>query len=260
MSDDRHDRIMNDLTVGRVIRAVRIRKGWRQVDVAVRASVSQQEVSLIELGRLDAVCLRTLRKVGTALEVDLPLAPRWRGPELDRLLDAEHAALVDAVIRILHADAWEALPEWTFNHYGERGSVDVVAWHPATRTLLIVEVKTRIVDVQDLLATHGRKVRIAPLLLADEREWRPTTVGALLVVPEGSVRKVVARHAATFASAYPARTREVRQWLRVPRGPLRGIAFLPATSGASAEGGDPRTWTTTTSGTSRSRERRRRVD
>jgi transcriptional regulator with XRE-family HTH domain len=221
---------MNDLTVGRVIRAIRVRKGWRQADVAVRASVSQQEVSLIELGRLEEVCLRTLRKVGKALDVEVPLAPRWRGPELDRLLDADHAALVDAVIRILRADAWETLPEWTFNHFGERGSVDVVAWHPATRTLLIVEVKTRIVDVQELLATHGRKVRIAPLVLAEERSWRPATIGAVLVVPEGAARKVIARHPATFHSAYPARTREVRRWIQAPRGPLRGIAFLPATS------------------------------
>jgi transcriptional regulator with XRE-family HTH domain len=221
---------MNDLTVGKVIRAVRRRKSWRQADVAIRAVVSQQEVSLVELGRLEEVCLRTLRRIGKALEIDLPLAPRWRGPELDRLLDADHAALVELVVRILRAEGWEVMPEWTFNHYGERGSVDVLAWHPDSRTLLIVEVKTSIVDVQDLLAAHGRKVRVAPLVVPGERDWRPIAVGAVLVVVDGTARKVIARHEATFANAYPARTREVKRWLRAPSGSIRGVLFLPPTS------------------------------
>jgi hypothetical protein len=43
-----------------------------------------------------------------------------------------------------------------------------VGWHAETRTLLIIEVKSRIADVQDLHATMDRKCRVVPGLLARE--------------------------------------------------------------------------------------------
>lgn len=242
---------MNDITVGRVIRAIRVRKGWRQVDVSVRCGVSQQLISDIELGRLEDVCLKTLRDVCRSLDIELSFAPRWRGPELDRLLDADHAALVDLLIRMLRAAAWETLPEWTFNHYGERGSIDILAWHEPTRTLLIIEVKTRIVDVQALLASHGRKVRIAPLVLSKERGWTPLAVGRLLVLPEGSTpRHEVSRHAATFEATYPARNRTVRDWLGAPVGSLGGLLFLRVTAPGGIRRGATRVRTADRSGAS----------
>ena len=39
---------MQDARLGAIFRAVRIRRGWRQIDVATRARVSRAEVSLIE--------------------------------------------------------------------------------------------------------------------------------------------------------------------------------------------------------------------
>ena len=59
--------------------------------------------------------------------------------------------------------------EYTFNHYGERGSVDVVAYHAGHRALLIVEVKTRLTDLQAFLASFGRKLRVVPALVRDDR-------------------------------------------------------------------------------------------
>lgn len=41
----------------------------------------------------------------------------------------------------------------SFNHYGDRGRYDILAFHPPTGILLVVEVKTGIGDVQ---ATLGR--------------------------------------------------------------------------------------------------------
>ena len=237
MSEETQTRRVNDVTVGKVFRAIRIRRGWRQIDVSVRCGVSQQEISDIELGRLEDVCVRTIRRVARHLDIDLPFAPRWRGPELDRLLDADHATIVEAVLRLLRAEAWESAPEWTFNHYGERGSIDILAWHEPTRTLLIIEVKSRIVDLQDLLSSHDRKVRIAPIVVPGERGWEPLAVGRLLILPEGSThREAAARHAATFREAYPDRNRAVRAWLAAPVGPLRGLLFLRTTPGGVRRG------------------------
>jgi transcriptional regulator with XRE-family HTH domain len=61
---------MDDQRLGRAIRALRHRLSWRQVDLGHRAGVSQDLISLVERGRLDAMPLRTIRAVAAAL--DLP--------------------------------------------------------------------------------------------------------------------------------------------------------------------------------------------
>lgn len=222
---------MDDVRVGQVLRAIRRRRGWRQADVALRAGVSQQTVSLVELGRLGQVDLATLRRVGDSLGATLEFNPRWRGPELATLLDSDHAALVDAVIGRLAAARWEVVAEWTFNHYGERGSVDVVAWRPDHRALLVIEVKSRIVEVGQLHAGVDRKLRIAGSLLPDERGWRARHVGGIVVLPDDRAAYAsVQRHRSLFAVSFPARTVEVRRWIARPAGPLRGLWILPPTN------------------------------
>jgi transcriptional regulator with XRE-family HTH domain len=157
---------MDDLRAGSIIRAVRRRRGWRQCDVAARASVPQSTVSEIECGLVESLQLRTLRAVCAALEIRLALDLSWRGAELPRLLDSRHALLVERVVAILAAAGWEVVVEYTFSVFGERGSVDVLAWRPSERALLIVEVKTELSDLQNLLSVLDRKARLVPGLVA----------------------------------------------------------------------------------------------
>lgn len=225
---------MLDLQVGAVFRAVRRRLGLTQEQVARLAGVSQQTISRLERGRLEEVGLRAARRVAAALEIELPLAPRWRGGELHRLLDRQHAAMVDQVVTELRRAGWEAQVEYTFSHFGERGSVDVLGWQAAQDALLMVEVKSRLLDLQDLYATSDRKKRLVPKLLAKERGWRIRAVGQVVVVPSTTFeREVVRRHRASFEAAFPARTVAIRRWLRDPSGSLQGIWFLRPTRAAS---------------------------
>jgi hypothetical protein len=130
-------------------------------------------------------------------------------------------------VRELQALGWETAVEFGFNHYGERGSIDIVGWHAATRSLLLIEAKTLIVNVQELLSSMERKERLAPRLLAAERGWKPASVSTLLVIRESHpARDVLARQAATFDSALPVRTRAARRWLRAPVGRLAGVMFV----------------------------------
>jgi transcriptional regulator with XRE-family HTH domain len=212
--------------VGSVIRAVRIRRGLRQSDVAAAAGVSRPMVSLIECGGLERTPLRVVRRVAGALGVSLQLAPRWRGAELAKLLDERHAVMVREVVRRLTAIGWQALPEHSFNVRGEQGSIDVLAWHPPTRGLLSVEVKTKLADLQDLLSKMDRKRRLAPTL-ARELGWRPLVVGSVLVLlGQTWARNAVDRFDPIFEAALPARTAEIHRWLRQPDRDLRGIWFL----------------------------------
>jgi transcriptional regulator with XRE-family HTH domain len=222
-----HDPQMDDLAVGRALRAVRRRAGWRQRDVADRAGVSQRLVSIAEAGQLERLSIARLRAIGRVLEVRLAVEAQWRGGLLPRLLDEEHAGLVNQVAALLRRREWELLVEYTFNHFGDRGSVDLVGWHARHRAMVLVEVKSRIDDVQDLHAAFARKRRIVPPLLARERGWRPSSIGQLLVVGEASAqRRLVARHGHIFLASFPQRGHEARSWLVSPVGPLAALWFL----------------------------------
>lgn len=223
-----HTSTMDDRRVGEIIRAVRRRAGLTQARLAARAATSQAVVSDLERGRLEEVGLRLARRGCAALDIRLPLAPRWRGADLYRLLDESHAALVDATIAQLDVLGWQCSPEFTFSHYGERGSADIVAWHADTAVLLIVEVKSRLVDLQDTIASMNRKCRLVPPLTASEHGWRAHSVGLVLVVPASTTTYgVVQGHGALFRAALPARSRAVRRWLSRPSGGLRGVWFVP---------------------------------
>jgi len=121
---------------------------------------------------------------------------------------------------------WELVLEYSFSRYGERGSVDIVGWHPPTRSLLIVEVKSRLWDIQETLMKLDRKRLLVPPLLAADRLWRAERIGAVLALPDSRAdRRAFADHATIFAAALPSRGRAVGRWLRRPDGDLSG-AFM----------------------------------
>lgn len=220
-------RPMDDVRVGRLLRTVRQHLELRQIDVARKAGVSQKVVSDLELGRLEAVGLPKLRRVAAVLGVSVHVDARWRGGEADRLIDRAHAALVEQTIAVLRTADWSVAPEFTFNHFGDRGSVDVLAFHAGARTLLIVEVKATLTDIQSMLGSLSRKVRVVPGLAESELGWDAAAVGHLLVVA-GTKRNraVVAGHRSTFDAAFPARSRSCRSWVARPRGSLAGLWFV----------------------------------
>jgi transcriptional regulator with XRE-family HTH domain len=153
---------MEDVRIGLVVRRLRRRLGWRQDDLAARARIAQSTVSLVERGHIDRLTLRTIRRIFDALEARLDLVPRWQGAALDRLLDERHARLAGAVVAVLRSEGWQVAVEATYSQFGERGSIDVLAWHPATRLVLVVEVKSEFVTVEATLRPLDAKARLAP--------------------------------------------------------------------------------------------------
>lgn len=146
--------------VGSVCRALRIRRRWRQSDLAATAHVSRGDVSRLERGCVGELRLDDALRIFVALGARLDLVPRWQGGELDRLLNARHSAMHDSVARYLVSqDGWQFAPEVSFSIRGERGIIDILAWHPATRTVLVIELKTEIVHINELMGTIDRKRR-----------------------------------------------------------------------------------------------------
>ncbi len=225
-----------DLTrVARLVVAVRRDNHLRQVDLAKKANVGQGIVSRIERGDFGGMALQTIDRVARELQIDLRLEARWHGGAGDRLVDRDHARLVEMVVATLGRLGWDVLVEFSFNVYGERGSVDVLAFHPGTRSLLIVEVKTRLTDLQAFLASFGRKVRLVPGVVRAERGWDVDAIGRLLVAADSSTnRAIVRRHQATFDTSFSGRAQEVRRWIEAPTGELDAIWFVGRGVGAPA--------------------------
>jgi hypothetical protein len=93
--------------------------------------------------------------------------------------------------------------------------------------VLAVEVKTALVDLQDMAATVDRKLRLAPVL-ARERGWRPAGVGAWVVVTdERSNRRRLGQHHNLLRASFPDDGRTMRRWLRHPDTPIRALSFWP---------------------------------
>jgi hypothetical protein len=182
---------------------------------------------------LEGVGMGKLRRVAAAFEVRLVVEPRWRGAALDRMLGSRHASMSEVVTRLLIAAGWEVRPEVSFNHYGERGVVDLVAWHVATRTVLLVELKTELADINDLLATTDRRRRLAATIV-DPFRWKPVRVGQWVVVADSRTnRRRLAQHAAVLRTAFPADGRSVGGWLRKPDSDVSALWFLTDSDGSS---------------------------
>lgn len=210
---------MDEQRLGRSIRALRHRLGWRQSDLAIKCGLSQSAVSRLERGHLAGSTFDAVERAVAALGAELDVRIRWRGEELDRLLDAVHAAMVDRLIETLKPMGWQCVAEVTFMVAGERGSVDLLAWHEPSRRLLIVEAKSVVPDMQQMLSAFDRKARLGPTIAA-RRGWPVSGVARAIVLAGTTAnRRRVEAFSATLRSALPNDGRTMRRWLADPIGP-----------------------------------------
>ena len=218
---------MDDVRIGRYLRALRRRAGLSQAQLSARVGVGQTTVSLVERGHLDTLALRTIRRLFAGVDARVDGVVSWRGGALDRLLDERHAALVEHVVRLLTALGWRVAVELTFNHFGDRGSIDVLGFHEASGSAVVVEVKSEIASAEETNRRLDVKVRVAPEVVEREFGRRPAVVSRLLVLPESSTaRRRIDELSGTFRAALPVRGVQVRRWLREPHGRIAGVVFV----------------------------------
>ena len=144
------------------------------------------------------------------------------------MINVRHSALHESLARsFLALPDWVLAPEVSFSIRGERGVIDIFAWHAATRTLLVIELKTEIVDVNDLMGKVDRKRQLA-VEIGRERGWHALTVAVWVIVADSKTnRRRVTAHGTTLRAAFPADGRSVAGWLREPRQPIARLSFWP---------------------------------
>ena len=186
-------------------------------------------VSRLERGDLAGMTLQSVDRIAVTLGASVFVQLRWQGEQLDRLIDAAHAALQQLVAEQLAALGWLVRVEVSFNHFGDRGRVDVLAFHPAQGIVLVVEIKSALGDLQETLGRLDVKVRVARHVARD-LGWTNAAVvlPALVVGDSRAARRTVASHEALF-ERYDLRGRVAVAWLRRPtRERPRGILWFVA--------------------------------
>jgi hypothetical protein len=218
---------MNRSRLARLHRMLRHRQRLTQEGLAAKAGVGQWVVRQIEAVALDRLRLSDIERSFDALGCRLKLTAYFNGAAAERLLDEGHAALLGAFVTLLKRRDWVTRVEVSFSEWGERGSIDILAWHPAERALLVIEVKTELAGLDATLRPLDVKIRLAPVIAAKRFGWERRFVARVLVLPEdSSARRAVKRHGSVLDAELPARSRELRAWVRRPSQPTAGIWFL----------------------------------
>src|SRR5262245_56636823 len=216
---------MDDLRVGALLRVLRLRRGLRQVDVAMLAGVSDATVSRAERGQVASLSVATVRQIARVLEARLDLSLWTRAGDVERVASGRHAELVEVLIETLVGLGWTVRPEVSFNVRGERGIVDIVAWHGPSRSILLIEVKTEIVDVAELFGTFDRKRRLAQDI-ARLLGFDPLAISTALVVADTATNhRRIAQHRATFGAVLAHGGKRFRAYIARPAGSIDALAF-----------------------------------
>jgi hypothetical protein len=163
------------------------------------------------------------------LDVDIDLVVR--GPvQIDgpRRHDRAHAICSAYVQRRLEAAGWFVAREVRIEDGRYLGWIDLLAFDPASSTLLVIEIKTQIDDVGGIERSIDWHVRGA-YRAAQRLGWRAEHIAAWLVaLATDEVDAELRRNRTIWASAFPHRAPEMADAIRVPPGPLpgRGLALV----------------------------------
>lgn len=217
----------DDDRLARAARALRRREGLLQRDLTAPGR-SRHFVLQLESGGAPNLRLKDIRDHFARFGASVRVTAWWNGAELDRLIDGEHARVLGTSIDWLRRLGWDRIDsEVTFNHFGDRGSIDLFAAQELTRSVVVGEIKSAWGSLEETLRSIDVKARLAPQLAAERFGFAPLNIAVLLAFPaERTARRIAERHSAVLDAAFPARTMDVRRWLRRPSGHMRGLWFV----------------------------------
>lgn len=197
-------------TFARLCRDTRISLDLSQRELAVAAGVSHGYVAELEGGRANP-SLAVVERIGEVLGLRLELAstpPIVMEPVRQR--DLVHARCSAYVDRRFRAAGWLTRREVEVVHGRWHGWIDLLAFDPRTRTLVLVEVKTRLDDVgsaERQLAWYERHLPEQ----ARRAGWRPIRTSSwLLLLASDEVESAVRANRAALDIAFPDRARTMR--------------------------------------------------
>lgn len=205
------------LSLGASLSRIRTEIRWSQHELSRRTGVSQSTISRIEAARLDDVPLGTvavlLEAMGGRLRVEAE-AP-FLG-DRGRQVDPAHARMSGYVTRRLDRSGWLVATEVEVGGNRSRGWIDILAFSPATRNVLVIELKTELHDIGAIDRTLGWYEREA--WAASRRlGWRPAVVAScLLLLMTVQNDAAIRLNRDVLRLVFPTRSRSLNAWVTGP--------------------------------------------
>lgn len=204
--------------------------GWTQAELSERAAVSRSLVAKVE-SRRGNVSLLTVAAACDALGIRVAL--KFEAPFLaDRRsqLEPAHARGVAYVQRCLERAGWRVAREVEIHHGRSHGRIDLLALHPDTEALLVVEYKTELRDLGLVERTLAWYERAAPEA-ARQLGWRPCSVASALLLLATEANEIrLAENRLALAVSFGVRAPELRRRLADPGRawpePARALALV----------------------------------
>ena len=195
--------------LGLIVRDIRSALGWSQRRLAATARVSQAWVSLIERGRCPDASIETIDRLLCAMGATLTFDVRAPFLANQRQRDLVHVRCSIHVARRLERAGWKVAREVEVRGNRSRGWIDLLAWHPGTGLILVIEVKTELRDLGAIERTFGWYEREA-WAAARRLGWRPRRVlGVLLVLSTAEVDERVRANRDALFREFPLRARQL---------------------------------------------------
>ena len=171
------------ITFAQLCRTTRRRLGLTQQQLGEAVGISHGYIARIELGQADP-SLGLVERIAAALELDVELESR--APVV--IGEGRQRDLV---------------------HARSHGWIDLLAFDPTTRTLLVIEIKTRLDDIGAIERQLGWYQRSA-FEVAERLGWRPRRVlGWLLILASDEVEGVIRANEELLSRAFPVRARSM---------------------------------------------------
>ena len=201
--------------------------GTSQTAVAEALGISRSHYAAIEHARANP-SIRLVERIGQVLGVRLELqsTPIIVIPSA-RIRDSLHACCSGYVARRLAAAGWDVRREVLIQDGRLRGWIDLLAYDPRTRTVLIIEIKTALDDIGGVERQVGWYERTVATAIPDE--WQASRIGSwVLLLATAEADEAVARHRVPLGQAFPARATTMRGLLDggTPHRIERGLALV----------------------------------
>lgn len=191
---------------GAKVRAARRRRRLRQVDLGIKAGMSQSAVSAMELGRGAALSLIAWQRV--AIVLDLPVHFELGRDALEEPRDAGHLAIQELVLRLGRATSRRRTFELATKPADPSRSTDVGLIDDVHRCLLLIECVNTFGDIGASIRSSDRKHAEAQALAIAIGNGDPYDVHECWVIrATRRNRALVARYPELFAARFPGSSR-----------------------------------------------------
>jgi transcriptional regulator with XRE-family HTH domain len=215
------------MTFARLCRETRMMLDVTQAELARSGGVSRSHIAGIETGRVNP-SLDLVSRIADRLGIEVAFVARPPLIVSRRTHDVVHARCSGFVDGRFRRAGWLTAREIEIAEPSAHGWIDLLAYEPVSRTLVIVEVKTRLDDIGAVERQIGWYERRA-VNAAQAIGWRPSRVLSwLIVLASDEVERAIRMNREVMLRSFPARAVTMRGVLADPRTdtPRRGLAMV----------------------------------